>query len=57
MDAGRKILKEFYVGFLLLLVTFLYLSRFIPHVKDLENKSREIKAVKHIVSEYQIDNS
>ncbi len=45
MGTGRQILKEFYVGFLLLLFTFLYLSRFIPYAKDFDPAPREVKAI------------
>lgn len=44
MGTGRKILKEFYVGFLLLLVTFLYLSRYLPDKSDFDPSPKEVKA-------------
>lgn len=45
MGTGRKILKEFYVGFLLLLVTFLYLSRYLPDKSDFDPSPKEVKAI------------
>lgn len=41
MSTGRMVLKELYVGFLLLLLTFLYLSHLNQEVATAENLKEE----------------
>lgn len=44
MSAGRKMLKELYVGFLLLLLSFLYLSHLTREENDILRQEAEMKA-------------